>query len=191
MIDFGSWLKRLFFFTSYLRKPRWDTGISPPELVEFLNTHPSGRAVDLGCGTGTNVLTMAQHGWEVTGVDFIPAAVKTAREKLKKNRITARIINDNVTCMDNLTGTYNLALDIGCYHSLNNQGKRDYETNLVRRLAPGGTFLLYGFLSAPGNEAGISDADLNRLGASLFLQRRQDGQHRERPSAWFEFQKQA
>jgi len=174
-----------------MRKPRWDTGISPPELLEFLKSHQPGRALDLGCGTGTNVLTMAQQGWEVTGVDFIPAAVKAARGKMKKNRITARIINDNVTCLDKVTGTYNLALDIGCYHSLNNQAKLKFESNLIRRLAPGGTFLLYGFLSTPGKEAGISAADIERLSASLPMQRRQDGQDRQRASAWFEFQKQA
>jgi len=191
MIDFGNWVKRIFYFTWYLRKPPWDTGISPPELLEFLQNHQPGRALDLGCGTGTNVLTMAQHGWEVTGVDFIPAAVKAAREKLRRARVTARILNNDVTRMDTITGAYNLVLDIGCYHALTRPAKIDYERKLNFRLSSGGTFLLFGFRSSPGKNSGICDEDIERLSAQLTLQRQQEGQDHNKPSAWFEFQKPA
>ncbi len=50
----------------------WDTQITPPEVMEFLSGTPPGKALDLGCGTGTNAITLARHGWQVTGVDFIP-----------------------------------------------------------------------------------------------------------------------
>lgn len=39
--------------------PPWDTNITPPELVaevEGPQARTSGRALDLGCGTGTNSL---------------------------------------------------------------------------------------------------------------------------------------
>lgn len=34
-----------------LKKTRWDTGITPPELVEVVETGPVhvGRALDIGC----------------------------------------------------------------------------------------------------------------------------------------------
>ena len=57
--------------------PRWDTGVTPPEVVEVFEGEdpPSGRALDLGCGTGTNVLYLARHGFEVVGVDVSPLAI--------------------------------------------------------------------------------------------------------------------
>ncbi len=58
--------RRLAFNFWYFRKPPWDSGISPPELLEFIRTHPAGKAIDLGCGTGTNVITLAKAGWQVT-----------------------------------------------------------------------------------------------------------------------------
>ena len=67
--------------------PRWDTNITPPEVVAVIEGAaplPAGRALDLGCGTGTNVIYLAQHGWETIGVDFSPVAIQQARQKAKQ-----------------------------------------------------------------------------------------------------------
>ena len=67
--------RRIYFNLLYLfTRPPWDTGVSPPELYDFIENHEPGRAIDIGCGTGTNVITLAQAGWQVTGVDFAPAS---------------------------------------------------------------------------------------------------------------------
>ena len=71
-----------FFWLYFLGKPRWDTNQTPPEVIETFHSLPShGVALDLGCGTGTNVIFMAQHGWQATGIDFVAQAIRTARRK--------------------------------------------------------------------------------------------------------------
>ena len=40
---------------------------------------PVGQALDLGCGSGANVLKLASRGWSVTGVDWAEAAIAVAR----------------------------------------------------------------------------------------------------------------
>lgn len=42
--------------------------------MEFIAGTPPGKALGFGCGTGTNAITLARHGWQVTGVDFAPKA---------------------------------------------------------------------------------------------------------------------
>ncbi|MDK1118669.1 MAG: methyltransferase domain-containing protein [Anaerolineae bacterium] len=74
--------RNLFFKLIYYFKPPWDTGISPPELFDFIKNNPAGAAIDLGCGTGTNLIRLAQAGWDVTGVDFVARAIKGRYEKL-------------------------------------------------------------------------------------------------------------
>jgi SAM-dependent methyltransferase len=131
---------RLFFNFHYLGKPRWDTGISPPELLEFIEQHAPGRGLDLGCGTGTNAITLAKAGWQVTGVDFIGRAVQTARQKARQAGAQITFLQGDVTPLPNLSGPFDLILDIGCFHSLAPQGKAAYVENLERWLAPQGAY---------------------------------------------------
>lgn len=184
-------LRQLFFQVYYLfRKPPWDTNITPPELVEFVANHPPGRALDLGCGTGTNAIYLAQHGWQVVGVDFVPTAILQGRQKASKAQVHIALHIGDVTRLGNdIQGPFDLILDIGCFHNQTETGKQAYIANLRRLLAPGGTFLLYGFYHRPGREFGIRADDLAALTQFLSLNRQEEGKgNPERPSAWFWFQ---
>lgn len=179
--------RRLKFDTSYLfGNAPWDSGISPPELYDFIASHPPGRAIDIGCGTGTNIVTLANAGWQVTGFDFSPRAISLAKRKLKQANINAHVFTDDATRMQNINGSFDLALDLGCFHGIEN--KADYLTQLTRILAPGGYWLLYSFLTSasPQSGPGISDADLSMIEhRNMTLISRKDGfDQRERTSAW-------
>jgi len=192
--------RRLAFNFWYFRKPPWDSGISPPELLEFIRTHPAGKAIDLGCGTGTNVITLAKAGWQVTGVDFALRAIRMAKNKVRREKIEADLRVGDVTRLDNITGPFDLALDIGCFHSLPQTGKLDYLAQLDRLLAPCGFWLMYGFFNPdPSTNSGqrplqpgpgLAEAEIDLISSRFPLLSRQNGfDRRERPSTWFLFQK--
>jgi cyclopropane fatty-acyl-phospholipid synthase-like methyltransferase len=182
-------LKRMRFSLRYMGDPPWETGISPPELMAFINSHAPGRALDLGCGTGTNAITLAQHGWQVTGVDFVGRALKAARDKARHAGVTIEFLRQDASRLDNLQPPFDLALDIGCYHNLDETSQARYLANLQRLLAPNGVFLLYGILrKSERSEFGLSESGLQRLKQSLTLVQRVDGSERGQfSSAWFTF----
>jgi SAM-dependent methyltransferase len=183
--------RRLTFNLWYLRRPPWDSGIVPSEVEDFIRDNPPGRALDLGCGTGTSSLSLVRAGWIVTGVDFARRAIRIARQKARLANLTVDFQDANVTRLPNslLTIPLDLVLDIGCFHGLSPSGKAAYLKQLDRLLAPGGTWLLYGFFEpadSPG--PGLNAADLESI--RLKLTKRQDGVDRKaRPSAWFWYQK--
>ena len=188
-------LQRIFYWIFYLGDPPWDTGISPPELMRFIADNPPGRALDLGCGTGTNAITLAQHGWQVTGVDFIGKAIRTARRKARKAGLGIDFHIGDVTRLKGIQGPYDLILDIGCFHSLSSAGRQDYLDNLERLLAPEGAFLLYAYFKLPEESdgalsGGLLESDVARIQNRLRLIQREDGSERgKRPSSWFWFRR--
>jgi ubiquinone/menaquinone biosynthesis C-methylase UbiE len=187
--------RSLLFNYWYYRQPPWDTGISPPELLSFIQNHKPGRAIDLGCGTGTNVITLARSGWWVTGVDFAPRAIKLARQKLKNVGVQAELAVKDVTKLDGIKGPFDLAFDLGCFHTIPQEMRTGYLNQLDRILGPGGFWLMYGFVIPDASQArhGLLEADIHQISSQLSLLSRQDGfdDHREKSSAWFLFQKQA
>ncbi len=186
--------RRLLFSYWYFRQPPWDTGISPPELLEFIQTHSPGRAIDIGCGTGTNVITLARAGWQVTGIDFAPRAITLAKLKLKEVHVRADVQVNDATKMEGISGPFDLAFDLGCFHGIPQNLQSKYLDQLERILAPGGFWLMYGFLRSDADHtpAGLAEADISSISARFALLSRRDGfDNRERNSAWFLFQKKA
>ncbi|MDX1437012.1 MAG: class I SAM-dependent methyltransferase [Anaerolineales bacterium] len=185
-------LKRLRFSLWYYFRPPWDTGESPPELLRFIENNPAGRALDLGCGSGTNALTLGTFGWTVLGVDFAPTAIRKARQRTKQYHLPLEFRVGDVVEVSATDGNFDLVLDIGCLHGLDGIRKVKYIQNLDELLAPGGSFLLYAVLGNGGRRRimGVETRDLDLIARSLQLITRQDGFNRETdPSAWFLFQK--
>jgi len=186
-------MKRFFYNLRYFRSHTpWDSGISPPELLEFIDTHPAGRAIDLGCGTGTNLITLAQHGWQVSGVDFASRAIKIAHRKTKYAKIDADLHVGDTTKLRGIAGPFDLALDIGCFHSLENK-KVNYLNRLDEILAPGGFWLLYAHMLSPEHtnpKHGLSPAEFDVATTRFNLISRTDSLDKKgRDAVWSLFQK--
>jgi SAM-dependent methyltransferase len=139
----------VFFRAAYLLgfKP-WDSGVTPPELVAVVEGPERlmpGKALDLGCGTGTNSIYLSQHGWETTGVDFVPRAVGMARRKAEAAQASPRLLVGDVTRLSDLGvgADYSLLLDLGCFHSIPDGGRDAYVRGATAAARSGAAFLLF------------------------------------------------
>lgn len=145
-------LRRWFFERAYRKgaSARWDTGVTPPEVVKALEGMEPGRALDLGCGTGTNVIYLVQHGWFATGVDFSAHAIDSARHK--SDWVSgAEYYEGDVTKLSELgvNGPFDFVLDIGCYHGIPSDRQEAYAREVARVTRPGALFLMFAFGSGP------------------------------------------
>lgn len=180
------------FFWLYLRgRPPWDSGVPAPELTRAVAGAPPGRALDLGCGTGTNVRYLAERGWHVTGVDFVPAAIAQARRKTRGLTPAPLLTVGDVTRLAALAlpGPYDLALDMGCYHALDEAGRRRYVAGLSGLLWPAARLLLYAFQPDPARALwGLTRAQVEAEFAAGFTLTHYEQGH-GRPSAWYYFRR--
>jgi len=141
--SFRQWL---FFNLAYLKHPRWETGIVPPEIIDYAQKHAPGRALDIGCGSGLTSLYLAEQGWVVDGVDFSLHAILKARLRPRRRGLKARFLMGNAARLERLPlhPPYDLILDIGCLHSLGDEpSARAYAAAVCRLLRPAGDYLLY------------------------------------------------
>jgi len=112
---------------------------------------PYGQALDLGCGSGTWAVELARRGWQVTGVDFVPKALRRARERARGAGVEMRLVEGDVTKLGS-TGVgsgFELLLDFFLFHDeLTDEQRVAMAREVTAVAAPGATLLVTAW--APG-----------------------------------------
>jgi SAM-dependent methyltransferase len=119
----------------------WDTGTPDPLLVEMIESRAiaPGRALEIGCGTGTNAIFLAQHGFDVLGVDVSPLAVDKARAKAQ-GRCRFEVVDFLAAAPT--AGPFQFVFDRGCFHIFDEEGDRArFAQRVVAELVEGGLWL--------------------------------------------------
>lgn len=122
----------------------WEIG-PREELVGLVET---GRiapcsAIDLGCGTGDNAIFLAQHGFDVTGVDFAPSAVEKAKRKALAAGVQVRFEVDDLTRIRKIDGVFDFPVDYGTLDDLPPRRRAPYVRNMLRMTHAGSRYLLW------------------------------------------------
>jgi SAM-dependent methyltransferase len=122
----------------------WDTGRPSAELQRALsrNAIQPCRALEIGCGTGTNSVWLAQQGFEVTGIDVAPLAVEQAQRRAGAAGVKAHFTVADVLRLPELNGPFAFFFDRGCYHAVRREAPKEYAPAVARQLASGGRGLI-------------------------------------------------
>ncbi|MEM4494576.1 MAG: class I SAM-dependent methyltransferase [Candidatus Caldarchaeum sp.] len=129
----------------------WDRGEPTKELVELVESGAIKpcRIIDIGCGTGSNVVFLATKGFEAHGLDVSKVALLKAKRKAEEDGVTCFFYHMDFrdTTRVSELGFFDLAIDVGCYHSLAHGNDRIcYVNSLNKVLRRGGEYLLWCFV---------------------------------------------
>lgn len=126
--------------------PPW-VGEARQDLVSLVSSGRLApcRAIDLGCGEGDNAVFLARHGFDVTAVDFAPAAIGKARAKARAAGVSVEFFVDDLTELQHVRGPFELLVDYGTFDDLSETQRGRYLKNVVPLAAPGAKFLLWNF----------------------------------------------
>ena len=106
-------------------------------LVDQVERLTPGRALDVGCGTGSNAVWLAEQGWQVTAVDYSVVAIEKATRLAAERGVNVEFVVANVSTHQP-QGHYDLITC--CYVQMFPRQRTKMLAEMSKALAPGGTF---------------------------------------------------
>lgn len=145
----------------------WDTGLPSTELMQVVRQHKiqPGRAIELGCGTGSNAVWLAQQGFQVTAVDIAPLAINRAKQRAAEAGVQIQWIEGDVLKLPRFPDPFEFFFDRGCYHAVRRENPAGYVAALVSCVAPKAQGLVLTGNAREAHEPGppvVSEEEIHR-----------------------------
>jgi SAM-dependent methyltransferase len=118
--------------------------LDPDEQALLARLHlTGGRLLLLDVGGGREAIPLAKMGFEVTGVDFVPAMVEKAKDNAARHGVKIKGLAQEISKIDVPSGSYDVAwLSAAMYSSIPTRGRRvEMLQRIGRALKPGGYFI--------------------------------------------------
>ena len=136
----------------------WDHKKPDFNLVEMVTSWPVKpcKALEIGCGTGTDSIWLAQQGFEVTALDAIEIPVSLAKEKARKAEVECSFFVKDFFNDEIPNGPFNFIFDRGFFHSFRKKKQRKTFARIVsENLSEQGLWLsLIGSCDSPPRDSG-------------------------------------
>ena len=119
----------------------WDTGEPDVHLPEVIEEYEigSGKALVVGCGTGTNAVWLAEQGFDVTGVDLSETAIGRAEARAGEAGVDCRLVATDFLADSVPDGPFDFAYDRGVFHVFDQADDRArFAARVAERLAGDG-----------------------------------------------------
>lgn len=135
-----------YFDQAYEGVPPWDIGRPQAEFVRLEEAGElRGRVLDVGCGTGENVLYLAARGHPAWGIDSSPRAIEKARQKAAGRDLEAILLVHDALRLADLGVTVDTVIDSGLFHALSDEERSIYRSGLESVLVRGGRYAMLCF----------------------------------------------
>jgi SAM-dependent methyltransferase len=132
---------RATFEELYAGKAPWDIG-RPQTVIAAIADRVTGTVLDAGCGTGEHALFFAARGHLVTGIDFVPEAIRQARRKAAERGLSVSFLVKDATALGDLGDRFASVIDFGLFHCFCDDDRWRYVRGLARVIEPGGRLFL-------------------------------------------------
>ena len=120
-------------------------------LADICHKRKPGKALDIGCGTGTDSIFLANEGWDVTSLDFVPAAIKLTEKRAKEAGASINPVVADVLEWE-APHKYDLVLDHGLLHNMHPANHARYREKLFQAMSDDADFVIVSWLKKHPSE---------------------------------------
>ncbi len=151
----------------------WVSETIPDELRKLVEDRwiAPCRAIDLGCGTGYYAMWFAGRGFEMTGVDLSPQAIRIARMHAERGSGNCHFLAVDL-CGDLpelAHGQFAFAYDWEVLHHVAPGQRSAYLRNVHRILLPGARYFSAAFSEADASFGGRGKVRVTPIGTRLYF----------------------
>lgn len=122
----------------------WDMGTPTPAFVDLLESKrlEPGKALVLGCGTGHDALLFAQHGFDVTAIDFSEEAIRHARQLASEKGVTIEFVNEDLFDYSlGVADEFDYIVEYVTYCAIEPGRRAEFASAVASMLKPGGALI--------------------------------------------------
>jgi SAM-dependent methyltransferase len=105
-------------------------------LCEVIDPHAGERVLDIACGSGTAALVAARRYCEVTGIDYVPALIRRAKERASADDLYVNFEVGDAQSLPFPDASFDVVLSVYGVQFAPNQQKAAHE--MLRVCRPGG-----------------------------------------------------
>jgi SAM-dependent methyltransferase len=155
----------------------WNLSTPPDVLVELVESRlllPCS-AVDLGCGAGNYAVWLAGRGFQMTGVDISPEAIRLAERLASSRGVACRfVVADIAADVEKLEACFDFAYDWEVVHHVFPQHRRRYIASVHRLLRQEARYLSVSFSEDDPAFGGMGKYRTTPLGTTLYFSSEQE-----------------
>lgn len=137
------------YYTSGRHRIEWHLENPSAELCCLLAAGVATpcRALDLGCGAGTEAVYLAEQGFQVTALDISPHALELARRLAALRKVPLATVQAEVPRTGLAAASFDFINDRSCFHVLEPARPQleAYAREVERLLVPGGILFVRRF----------------------------------------------
>jgi len=129
-----------------LKKLPWLRTVIPDWFEEIINNSNWVKpclTLDLGCGNGYYAFFLSNKGFKVTGIDISKKIIAVTKKSYTNNNLKFKQLD--VFSLHLLENNYDFVYDIGLFHNILPERRKEFVNILSFKLNKNGKFLLFCF----------------------------------------------
>jgi len=172
---YKNWFNSPFYHKLYFERDEQEADAFIKKLIAHLQPLPGSRMLDVACGKGRHSKTLANLGFQVTGIDISPDSISHAKQ-FENDNLNFFVHDMRLPFWGNYFDyAFNFFTSFGYFNT-----RREHDDairTIAKSLGPGGLFVI-DYLNVHYAEEHLVKSEVKQIGESLYnIQRWDDENH--------------